>query len=449
MWLLQIAFIEPYYEQYRLSEIEKVNSEIAYRVVDSAIELDSTELSNVVGREMMCVDIMNDTARTLVNSDNLGSTCVIDGISKPALLQFINNAKEAPRNEFSIKFTNNNTNQGMYLMVRGVMVAEDEYVYIFTNAPLEMVDSTVYVLRRQFGLLTLLVFSVATIVSLLLSRRLSYPISNMTKSAKKLATGNYDIAFEGEGYEEVIELSETLNYATSEFQKTDELRRDLVANVSHDIKTPLTMIKAYAEMIQDISGEKPTLREEHLNVILEETNHLERLVNDMLTLSKYESNAYTINLEKYRLSNQVNNTIGLFKGLDINFDVSVGKDIFVYADEVKMGQVLYNYINNASKYVGDDKLILIKAEVVGNTVKVSVTDNGPGIDPEILPYIWDRYYKVGKNFSRNHSNSGLGLSIVKAICIANNSEYGVQSELGEGSSFFYTVPLAINNNKKR
>ena len=260
----------------------------------------------------------------------------------------------------------------------------------------------------------------------------------MTESAERLAQGDFSVTFDSYGYNEIVALSRSLNYATEEFRKTDALRRDLVANVSHDIKTPLTMIKAYAEMIQDISGDDKEKREKHLQVILDETNHLERLVNDMLTLSKYESNVLTVNETDFNLKDHIDNVVQLFQFEDFHIDIDVDKMISVKSDEVKMGQVLYNYISNAKKYAGKEKPIHIKVVDLDDKVMITVRDFGGGIKPETLKNIWDRYYKIDKNFSRKDS-TGLGLSIVKAICDACHNEYGVDSIEGEGSSFFYTL----------
>ena len=127
--------------------------------------------------------------------------------------------------------------------------------------------------------------------------------------------------------------------------------------------------------------------------------------------------------------------------MDVDFVVNVKPKVKVVADEVKMGQVLYNFVNNATKYVGDDNIIEINTKEVGEEIIVSVTDHGIGIADEILEHIWDRYYKIDKNHKRTVKSSGLGLSIVKAICDATGSKCWVESTVGEGSTFFYTLKL--------
>lgn len=441
LWMLQISFIGPYYERNRSQTIQMKVTEIERLLERSDISIVEEATGKILTTENMCISIYNDLGVRTYIGENPNIPCQLNNLKNSTMKEYMIMADNASTHDFSINFNNGIHEQGMYFYGRSTLI-NGKPNYIFVISPIKLLDSTVFVLKRQFGLLALVVFSVATIVAFILSKRLSSPITKITNSAKKLADGDLSVDFEGNDYSEVETLASTLNYATQEFRKTDELRRDLVANVSHDIKTPLTMIKAYAEMIQDISGDNPEMREQHLNVIVDEVNHLERLVNDMLTLSKYEANVFDIKETEYFMLQQIRATTHLFLALDLHFEIHCDPNLMVVADEIKMGQVLYNYINNATKYVGNDNVIVIKADVEGDLVVVSVTDHGIGISPDIIDHIWDRYYKIDKNYQRSGSSSGLGLSIVKAICDASGSKYWVESELGVGTSFFYSVKKA-------
>lgn len=450
LWMLQISFIGPYYERNRFQLIQSTVTEINRQLAKGDFSAAEKSISKTLTQENMCGVIYNNQGyRVLLAAEN-GNNCHITNLSSSAVTEYISMVNNSATNDFSIRFNSEIFEQGMYFYGKMITVDDFDY-YVFINTPIELLDSTVYVLKRQFGLVGLVVFSVATLVAFVLSRRLSQPITKITKQAERLARGDLDVSFDEREYTEVETLSSALNYATDEFRKTDELRRDLVANVSHDIKTPLTMIKAYAEMIEDISGDDKDMREKHLGIIVDEANHLERLVNDMLTLSKYESKVFDVKVTRYQLKDQVDSTFSLFQVLDINFINDVDESIMVEADEIKMGQVLYNFVNNATRYVGNDKTIRVTARILKNTheVEISVIDKGPGISPEIIGNIWDRYYKIDKNYSRSGSNSGLGLSIVRAICEATGSKYGVDSELGKGSRFYYTLRLSEEDSKNR
>ncbi|CAM3534121.1 cell wall metabolism sensor histidine kinase WalK [Erysipelothrix anatis] len=441
LWMLQISFIGPYYERNRAQTIQKNVLEIERLLMREDFYNSEKAMTQMLAKENMCAVVYNERGIRIINADAVGTNCHISNLSSDAVQEYMKMTQNSQSHDFSIRFDSEIFEQGMYFYGKNAKIQDNDF-YIFLNTPIELLDSTIFVLKRQFGLVALMVFSFATIVTFILSRRLSRPLVQITENARKLAHGDLSVKFNEDEYSEVKELSKTLNFATHEFRKTDELRRDLVANVSHDIKTPLTMIKAYAEMIQDISGDDPEMREKHLGVIVDEVNHLERLVNDMLTLSKYESQVFDIKETTFKLYDQVLGSVNLFQGLDIDFVIDVDPTLEVIADEIKMGQVLYNYINNATKYVGDDRVIEIHAHVDPREVIVSVSDHGPGIDADVINHVWDRYYKIDKNYQRTGGSSGLGLSIVRAICEATGSKYWVTSEVGKGSTFFYTLKPA-------
>ena len=161
--------------------------------------------------------------------------------------------------------------------------------YLLLNSALVPVGSTVSIIKRQLMIITALLIIMAFIISLFLSRRIARPIARITKSAENLAKGDFSTKFDGKGYLEAKTLADTLTYAEEELSRVDTMQRDLIANVSHDLRTPLTMLKAYAEMIRDLSGDNPVKRNEHLEIIINETDRLALLVNDILDLSKLES----------------------------------------------------------------------------------------------------------------------------------------------------------------
>ncbi len=317
-----------------------------------------------------------------------------------------------------------------------------------TNACLVMltsidpIDATTTVLQSQLVYVTIIALLISSIISIFLSRRISHPIENMTMTANKLAQGNYDIEFEKAGYKEIDELADTLNYATAELAKTDKVRKELIANVSHDLKTPLTMIKAYSEMIRDLSGDNKEKREEHLQVIIDETDRLTRLVTDMMDLSKIESGLATLNKEVFNISEVMETISKKFEIMQndkctIKFDIP--NDLYVLADKTKIEQVIHNLITNAINHSGKDCDINVKITATNKKVKVIVSDNGVGISKEDLPYIWNRYYKSSDTFKRTTSGTGLGLSIVKNILDKHKSNYGVDSVEGKGATFYFDL----------
>ena len=275
-----------------------------------------------------------------------------------------------------------------------------------------------------------------------MSQSIAYPIQKITDSAEKMAKGEFKTEFDGGSYAETKQLAKTLNYASSEISKIDELQRDLIANVSHDLRTPLTMIKAYAEMIRDLSGEKKEKREEHLKIIIDETDRLALLVSDMLDLSKLENGSQTLNYTSFDMNSKLKDIIERYKGFSepMGYKINFSDDtpVLVKCDVVKIEQVIYNLINNAVNYTGEDKQVYVSQEIEEDFVKVTIRDTGKGISEENIHQIFDKYYRCEKT-KREVVGTGLGLSIVKAILKKHNFPFGVQSTLGEGTTFWFKV----------
>ena len=263
----------------------------------------------------------------------------------------------------------------------------------------------------------------------------------LTEKTRRFARGDFEVDFSDGAYgDEIVELAGTLNFARDEISKADKMQKELIANVSHDFKTPLTMIKAYASMIREISGDNPEKRNKHAQVIEDEADRLTSLVSDVLDLSKIRSGLDTLKITKFDVSSYLYDVLDRFaylvenKGYTFLLDVDDG--LFIQADEIKIGQVLYNLIGNAVNYTGEDKRVYISLKREKSAVKFSVRDTGKGIKKEELSTIWDRYYRSGETHKRPVKGTGLGLSIVKSILEKHNFNFGVESEVGGGSTFY-------------
>ncbi|MFB0971668.1 MAG: HAMP domain-containing sensor histidine kinase, partial [Neofamilia sp.] len=218
-------------------------------------------------------------------------------------------------------------------------------LYLMIVSMVEPIDSTVLIMRRQFPYIIGIVFVLGMIVSYFVSQKLSEPILELNEIAKELATGKYDINFPTSGVYEVDELSKTLNYATKELSKMDEMRVSIVANVSHDLKTPLTVIKSYSEMIKDISGENKEMRDNHLDIIISEADRLTEMVNSILDISKLEMQMDDLKMEELSLRELTEN---LIYRLDIlrtrqnyEFIIEGNSEGVINGDRSMMNQVLY------------------------------------------------------------------------------------------------------------
>lgn len=444
IWVFQVIFLKPFYRNSRIGDVRYVASVIEDNLRNETL---SEGVVGVVIQNNVCASVYNQQGEQVYFVDTLGVNCFISRQNhqeNPNFMQeYIEQAKIVRGTDFYFNLTGADQEREMMFYGKEV-VADFTSYFVFVNAPIEPLDSTIKILQDQFGYVTIGVFVLSTFVALMIASRLSKPLQAMVKSAKKLAGGDVKVEFEPTNYTEFNELAQTLNYATQEIAKMDDLRKDLIANVSHDIKTPLTTIKAYAEMIKEISGSSETKRNEHLDIILMEAQHLDVLVSDMLKLSQFNQPSLLINATNVHLKSMIENIVRLFdnasKSFNIEITTKVDEAMIVYCDEVKVGQVIFNYINNAISHAGPDQHVFIEAAHKKDVIRVSVIDHGDGIAKADLPYLWDRYYKIDKNFTRNDSGSGLGLAIVKSICLAHNLNFGVTSTVDE-TRFYVDLPM--------
>lgn len=302
---------------------------------------------------------------------------------------------------------------------------------------------TVTILRNMLFFVAIAIFGVSIILSLIFSRRLSRPINRLAVTAEQLAAGDYNVKFESKSFREVQQLASSLEFAKEEMRQTEQMRREFIANISHDLRTPLTMIKAYGEMIRDLSGRNDEKRTKHCQIIIDESNRLSLLVADIQKLSKLQSGTDTFEFKNFDLSELCKTVLHRFsimsetQGYVLNAECD--ESAFCYGDYPKIEQVLYNLIGNALNYTGDDKKVTVRCKDIGDGYKVEIIDTGKGIDPEEIDSVWDRYYRANQK-KRNIVGSGLGLNIVKIILDGHNTKYGVESELNKGTTFWFILP---------
>ena len=322
-------------------------------------------------------------------------------------------------------------------------ITEEDRMILFIFSPLYPMATTVQILTDQLIIVTIISLLVSIIMAFYMSRMVTKPLTSITESAEELAEGNLGIAFEGEHYSEVIRLADMLNYTSTELEKARNVQRDVIANVSHDLKTPLTMISSYAEMIADFSGEDPEKRTAHLQVIMSETQRLNTLITELLDISKLQSGEKHINLSEFSLKKLIQSIIASYsayveqEGYKLIF-ISNGPAMLC-ADETRIQQVLDNLITNALKYGGRNRTVEVKLLDEDSHIRCEVTDHGMGISKKDLKHIWERYYKSSTHYSRPDS-TGLGLSIVKEILILHKAKFGVESIIKKGSTFWFEIP---------
>lgn len=443
LWFFQILFLQKFYENIKTTSTNNAVAEMVekYRKSDVTTAEDFEKLADEF--DMIALD--NDFSYMI--TDSYASKLIHENdhsisyqFSRRQLQELVLNANVSG----GITSVQGNVGNSKVLTVCSLLKNKSGTTtgYIVLYSIITPVNTTITMLKQNTSVIMLILVVISLILSFIISNSISKPILKITKASKKLANGEYNVQFDGGSLIETQQLAQSLNYASAEISKIDELQRDLIANVSHDLRTPLTMIKAYAEMIRDLSGERKEKREEHLKIIIDETDRLALLVNDMLDLSKLEKGGQPLNYTTFDINSKLHDIIERYKGISkvmgykINFTDNT--PVLVKCDIVKIEQVIYNLVNNAINYTGDDKQVYITQTIEDDYVKITVTDTGKGISEDNIHQIFDKYYRCEKT-KREVIGTGLGLSIVKAILKKHNFPFGVQSKIGIGTSFWFKI----------
>lgn len=439
IWILQSFFLNNYYERMMAQEAQ-----------NTANQLESHYLSNEKDFDHYASEVSLHNS-LYIRLDKAGEVTIYNGgqYSKSASVSYdfeISSARSNLEDSAlgTVSMTVRSKDSKISRLVYATYLGDRKSgTVLYMIAPLYPVQSTITILRAQLLYISIIALIIATMLAIIISTWLSSPLASITKSAVELSRGNYNVKFNGGMFTETTELAKTLNTASYEMQKTDFYQRDLIANVSHDLKTPLTMIKSYAEMINDISGDNPAKRGEHLAVIIAEADRLNKLVTDLLSVSRLQSNTAELNKVKFdfvKAASEVEETFEVLneqEGYHITFTKC--RSAFVYGDYDKLKQVMTNLISNAVKYCGEDKVVNVEVKKAGRKIRFDVIDHGEGIASDELTHVWERYYRTSANRNRNIEGTGLGLSIVKGILTLHNANYGVESEEGKGSDFWFEL----------
>mgnify|MGYP002519114578 CR=1 FL=1 len=466
VWVFQVFLLESLYKSTKRNELESISLAIGEYVGTESL---GDAVYSCAVDYSTCIRVFkfsDSNSATEVASADVSTECSIHNIPHQMLNRTLNGYYSkaldnggvfAETSEMSSKlgtfwsdsdgeeplfdFINSTPNSLVMVYNRVIEGADGETYMVLLNSELTPVDATVNTLKMQFYWIAFVMVIGALVLAFLISKNISSPIKKMNESAKKLAEGRYDADFSVSGYREIIELSESLEDAADKLSKLDSLQRELVANVSHDLRTPLTLIKGYGEVMRDIPDENTP---ENLQVIVDEANHLGELVNDLLDLSRIRSGARVPEFSEFDLTAAVREVMTrydkLVKAGGYKIEFTAENDSYICADRMMIIQVVYNLINNAINYAGEDKTVHVTQTGGDGKVRISVSDNGEGIPPDQIDSIWDRYYKVDRVHKRAKVGTGLGLSIVKGTLELHKATYGVESALGHGSRFWFELP---------
>lgn len=312
---------------------------------------------------------------------------------------------------------------------------------IRTAIPLLAIDNLLNELYRQFAILLIVLLAVISLVILNIYRKINQPLAEIVDEANHFAHGDFKSTIPDYEIKEIADLGFALNRMAEQLDRLENLRKDFVANVSHELKTPIATIKGYVETLLDGAQHDPKDIEHFLNVVLKQNDRLAAIVDDLLTLSRLESApiAQLLEIDEHDACDLLQTCSDICQARseakNITICISCISPIAVKIDQSLMTQALVNLLDNAIKYSNENTEITLLAESSGSEVKLSVKDQGPGIAEEHIPRLFERFYRIDKSRSRRIGGTGLGLAIVKHIVNIHDGEVVVTNNGGKGACF--------------
>ena len=437
VYFVQTTFLDDFYKANKVKSLQSVGNSIADIIADDDFEdvIEHVAMSNEV-----CV-------RVVSNNENYSYTgaCTLRGIDNNTINAIAAEVDEEDNKEklfdnFRYQRHFMDRPEDVYIFAKMISY-DDERILIMVSSGITPLNTTISTIKSQYLLIMAIILAMTLVLALIISRYIISPIKQINNESRNLSKGAYDRYSVTTNSKEFDELNKTLEKANEDILKAEKAKKELLGNVSHDLRTPLTMIVGYGEMIRDLPEENTP---ENINVIIDEAKRLSTLVDDLVDISKIDA----IKLELHKTTIDIRQLLESVmrqyekycetQGIDLSLDCKAEGSF--EADEGRIRQVLYNFINNSLNYNSKkEQKIIIGSEKLEDGIRIFVYDNGDGIDRQDLNNIWDRYYKVDKEHKRHHIGSGIGLSLAKQLIEAHGMECGVESLKGEYSKFYFDV----------
>lgn len=339
------------------------------------------------------------------------------------------------------------------------------------RCPLESIRESVNLANRFLAYVGFGAAIVSAVIVLIISGKITKPIKELTEISERMIHLDFEAKYTGKSKTEIAllgqninELSCTLEQTISELKsannelqrdiekknKIDEMRKEFLSNVSHELKTPIALIQGYAEGLKEGISDDEESRDFYCEVIMDEASKMNNMVKKLLTLNQLEFGNDNVTMERFDIVSLIKNYLQsaeiLCRQKDVKVIMKEYQPIYVWADEFMVEEVFGNYFSNAMNHVADDKVIDVKLLVKEKTVRISVFNTGEPIPEESISHIWEKFYKVDKARTREYGGSGVGLSIVKAIMDALNREYGVEN-YNNGVEFWFELETVGESNE--
>lgn len=454
VFLFQIVLLQPMYEANKIKSIETVGSFVEKFIEDERLD---EFVDYMQSQSDTCIMVYQSSSSGGMQGSIGNRGCMISSITNSERAKFVTKAIGSKNHSYLARVTNNSSDFGVdgdqgdnfdTIVYTKIVNAADYSSIIMVSGNITPLNATTETLASQMRYIALFMIVAVAILTLLMYRHIAKPIIGITSNAKQLPQGKYTIDPKTNRYKEAADLNNTLVQAANDIQKADKAKRDLISNVSHDLRTPLTMIGGYGEMMIDLPEEKT---DENIQVIVDETKRLNALVNDLLDMSRLQDGRIVLHKEVFDISALLKTQLQKYDVYRMQEGYTIESElldtIYVNADKKRIEQVINNFLNNAVNYGGEAKHIIVREIKKENTVRIEVQDFGEGIDSKDLDNIWDRYYKVDKEHVRVANGSGIGLNIVKQLLELHGVPYGVKSSKGKGSTFYFEMPIEKGRSK--
>ena len=466
-WFLSTQLLEPLYtkhiEKQLTSQAESIVSQLDKAIAkgdtlsrwsfghlflnDEFFEKLTVELYSGGTLNSFCVDISDSTLRQIYKIENqsycnLHETFLSDSANSKVVNTAIAMRKKCRTTPGGFVQTLNPPRlSGSAQLLVGRTTADGSYTVLVTTSLVHVAEAS-NVLSTLLPVAAAMIFLFAMSAAWLFSEWFTKPLRQLSSAARQMAMGNYAVQVDSTRNDELGTLARDFNHMAAEVQHAAQMQRELLANVSHDLRTPLTLIKGYAETVRDLTGDDKAHRDEQMNIIVDETDRLTALVSSVMELSKVTSGAdrcQRVHFDMGQLCDEVcerYDAVCAQNNWQLKLELP-DRELPVYADPEMMQRALHNLLGNAMHHIGADGIFILRAAPCTEGVRVEVEDHGPGIPPEDLPYIFDRYYRSRSDAGKQ--GTGLGLSITKAIFQQHGFRFGVQSTVGKGTTFWFIM----------
>ncbi len=447
LWMFQIVFLKSFYTNKHISDIKSEASSILKLVEGSENQELKNKLDQFSFNNNLSAELFDKNGISIYLAGSQGGNGQMPMINNHARTDILNQALSGKVSEVQLT----HPRFGNKFMLIGLPVSTNSQIsgVLLINMPLAPVEDTVAILKQQLLYITIILLAASLLISFIISRSFTKPILKIKKVSESMASGDFSVRINTNKQDELGKLAETINYMGQQLSKIESLRKDLVANVSHELRTPLSLIRGYAETIRDVTGDVQEKREKQLEIIIEETERLSGIVDDILNLSQLQAGYSKLDKSTFAVQQLLDNVMPKYDDLreKTGIDIVLKGDasVPVEADISRMEQVLHNLIYNAFNHTPKGGKITIVVIDKIKTVRIEVTDTGAGIEPEDIPHIWDRYYRAENKKEKTTIGSGLGLAIVKGVLQAHEAQFGVESIIGTGTTFWFEIGKNLLN----